>query len=139
MTSDMGRLDRAPFLTAGGRVMRSVRCESLPGIIVLLLVASARGIAGEPWRYVTPGPGEPMEHPPLQAISLSADKPDGLVESVTYRGKRRLYAQLRYGSPDSTRVAIVVDEIGPDAFDLYVDRDRNRQIEPAELVAGTGS
>src|SRR5207249_379501 len=60
-------------------------------------------------------------------------------EEVSYRGARRLYAQLRYGSPNSTRVAIVLDETGPGAFDLYVDQNRDRKIEPAELVPGTGA
>src|SRR5207302_9505949 len=87
--------------------------------------------------YVTPASGQAMEHPPFHPLALTEEKPDDLTEEVPYRGARRLYAQLRYGSPNSTRVAIVLDETGPGAFDLYVDQNRDRKIEPAELVPGT--
>ena len=117
-------------------------------LLVLLLLWASAGHAGaladeaaasQGWRYVTPAAGEPMEHPPFQPIVLTREKPADLVEEVRYRGTRRLYAQLRYGSPDSTRVTLVVDVLGPDSFDLYVDKNRNRKIEPAELVPGTGA
>jgi hypothetical protein len=105
--------------------------------------AAARGEDAGPaaarWRYVTPPSGDAMDHPPLHLVPLSEEKPADLAEAVTYRGTRRLYAQLRYGSANSTRVAVVVDETGPGAFDLYVDRNRRRAIEPGDLVPGTGA
>ena len=55
---------------------------------------------------------------------------------VKYRGARQRYAQLRYGSPSSVRVTIVLDEIGRGSADLYVDADRNRRIEAADRVPG---
>ena len=58
-----------------------------------------------------------------------------MLEKVTYRGHRRRYAQLRYGSPSSVRVTVVVDELAPAEADLYVDANRNRRIELADRVA----
>src|SRR5262245_43628525 len=80
------------------------------------------------WQYVVPKPGEPFEHPPLRALALSDQRPEDLKEEVTYRGKKRRYGQIRYGSPSSVRVAVVVDEIAPGEVDLYVDAKRSRII-----------
>ncbi len=44
--------------------------------------------------------------------------------------------RLRYGSPSSVRVTIVLDEIGRGEADLYVDANRNRRIEWPDRVAG---
>ena len=111
---------------------------SLP-MLVCPAAAEEAARAQTPWRYVTPEAGQEMEHAPFRPVLLTEERPDDLSEAVSYRGARRLYAQLRYGSPGSTRVTVVVDETGPGAFDLYVDRDRNRTIEPDELLPGAGA
>jgi hypothetical protein len=87
------------------------------------------------WRFVAPAPGDAFEHPPLRALALSREKPDDVLEKVTYRGHRRRYAQLRYGSPSSVRVTVVLDDLAPGKADLYVDANRNRRIEPTDRVA----
>ena len=87
------------------------------------------------WRFVAPAPGDAFEYPPLRALALSREKPDDVVEKVTYRGHRRRYAQLRYGSPSSVRVTVVLDDVAPGKADLYVDANRNRRIEPTDRVA----
>lgn len=87
------------------------------------------------WRFVVPAPGDAFEHPPLRALGLSREKPDDVVEKVEYRGHRRRYGQLRYGSPSSVRVTVVLDDLAPGKSDLYVDAGRNRRIEPADRVA----
>lgn len=112
---------------------------ALASDLLLFVAASAFAEDGALWRYVAPEPGEAMEHAPFLSLSLSTDKPEGLTEAVSYRGKRQLYTQLRYGALDSTRVAVVIDELGPGAFDLYLDRNRNRVIDADELAAGTGA
>jgi hypothetical protein len=94
--------------------------------------------AEDPWHFVVPAAGDPFEHPPLRALPLSDSKPEDVLEKVAYRGGRRRYAQLRYGSPGSVRVTVVLDETGPGAADLYVDADRNRRIEVGDRVAGEG-
>lgn len=88
------------------------------------------------WHYVVPKPGEPFEYPPLRALTLSASKPADAEEKVKYRGSRQRYAQLRFGSPTSVRVTIVVDEIGSNDVDLYVDTARKRTIEDRDKVTG---
>jgi hypothetical protein len=88
----------------------------------------------------TDEPGQPFDHPPLAAISLSLEKPSELMETaVIYRGTTRRYGQIRYGTSNSLRVTVVVDQRENRDFDLYVDANRNFQIEPKELVAGEGA
>jgi hypothetical protein len=110
---------------------------SLSAALLLGLCGSATG-ADEEWRYVVPPPGDPFEHPPSRAVALSAAKPADLEEAAHYRGKQRRYAQLRFGSPTSVRVMVVVDEVGPGEVDLYVDARRARKIEDRNRVAGAG-
>lgn len=76
--------------------------------------------------------------PIARSISLGPERPQDLAEHVDYRGQSRRYAQLRYGSENSRRVVIVVDQISGDDFDLYVDSDRDRRIKKHDLVQGTG-
>jgi hypothetical protein len=105
-------------------------------LINLVLFASLSQVGETSWRYVTPPPGVPHEHAPLRAMPLGALRPDDIVENVTYRGTKRRYGQLRFGSPSSVRVTIVLDEFGPGQAALYVDADRNRRIEEKDRVDG---
>lgn len=107
-------------------------------LIALRLLVTESAASGDEWRYVLPPSGDPFEHPPLRAISLSRTRPDDVKEMVRYRGARQRYAQLRFGSPGSVRVTIVLDESTTGEVDLYVDADRNRRIEEKDKVAGQG-
>src|SRR4051812_9196411 len=107
-------------------------------LVLSLLAADPSATLPPAWRFVAAPAGDPFEHPPWRAVGLGSAKPDDLVERATYRGRRRRYAQLRYGSPGSTRVTVVVDEAGPGDVDLYVDADRNRRIEARDRVDGRG-
>ena len=82
-----------------------------------------------------PAPGDPFEHPPLRALPLSDAKPADLQEKVAYRGTRRQYGRVHFGSPSSLDVAVVLDHVTATEFDLYLDADRNRVIEAKERVA----
>jgi hypothetical protein len=97
----------------------------------------------EAWRFVLTAPGDPFEHPPFRALVLSRDKPEGLIEKASYRGAHRRYAQVRFGSPGSVRVTVVLDEAGPGEVELYVDANRDRKIDARDLVtrdkSGRGS
>ena len=42
--------------------------------------------------------------------------------------------QLRFGSPGSVRVTVVLDEAGPGDADLYVDTNRDRKIDERDRV-----
>jgi hypothetical protein len=112
----------------------------LAAVTLVTLWALTRVGAADPaphdWHYVLPPAGDPFEHPPPRALALSDEKPPDVVEDVAYRGKRRRYAQLRFGSPSSVRVTVVVDEVGPGEVDLYVDARRKRRIGAADRVAG---
>jgi len=107
-------------------------------VLTLHPLAATIASAGDEWRYVLASPDDPFEHPPLRAIPLSRTRPDDVKEMVHYRGTRQRYAQLRYGSPGSVRVTIVLDELATGDLDLYVDADRNRRIEEKDKVAGEG-
>jgi hypothetical protein len=108
------------------------------GFIVLLGMAVAADAGDEPanWRYVVPPPGDPFESPPLRAIGLVTEKPEDVILKVKFRGSRQRYAQLRYGSPSSIRITVVLDEVARGTADLYVDANRNRRIEATDRVDG---
>ena len=108
----------------------------LCALISPLMLALPPAVESSAWKYVVPAPREPFAHPPLRALPLTDQRPADLEEKVTYRGKRQRYAQLRYGSPASIRVAIVVDELPSGEVDLYVDARRKRTIESADKVSG---
>ncbi len=88
------------------------------------------------WRFELPAPGDPFEHAPFRALVLSREKPEDLIENASYRGDRakRRYVQIRFGSPGSIRVTVVLDEVGAGEADLYVDADRNRKIDERDRV-----
>ena len=103
------------------------------------LFADAADSPGPGWRFVLPEQGADFEHPPLRAVLWSDSKPEDVnEEAVEYRGRKRRYAQLRFGSPNSTRIVVVLDEVSAAEGDLYVDANRDRHLTPAEKVAGAG-
>ena len=103
------------------------------------LLISVGAFADEPaWRYVAKVEADSPIRPVFRFATLSSNKPDDLREEVQYRGKEQRYAQIRYGSDDSRRVVVVVDEVSKDDFDVYVDANRNRVIEAKDKIAGAG-
>jgi len=105
---------------------------------MILAICLLSLIQGQDWHYVVPAPGADYEHAPAIALSLLARVPDGVEENVEYRGERRRYTQLRYGSPGTTRIAIAVDELADGTIDLYVDADRDRKITAKDRIEGSG-
>src|SRR5690348_4022917 len=113
--------------------------QKYAGCLVGWLLVSAVVSADEPaWRYVAKVDADSPIRPVFRFVALSSSKPDQLDSEVQYRGKVQKYAQIRYGSDDSRRVVVVVDEVGPNDFDLYVDANRNRVIEAKDKIAGAG-
>jgi hypothetical protein len=115
---------------------RFVKIAAL-GFMVSVPSSARHSFAGE-WAFILPKPDDPFEHPPLRALALSRTKPDDVKEMVRYRGARQRFAQVRYGSPGSVRITIVLDEVSADDVDLYVDADRNRRIESKDRLKGAG-
>jgi hypothetical protein len=107
-------------------------------IVAFTLTTAPPAGSSNTWCFVLPPPGDAFEHPPLRALGLVRAKPDDVVEKAAYRGTRRRYAQLRYGSPGSVRVTVVLDEGTPGVADLYVDADRNRRIDDRDRVPPSG-
>jgi hypothetical protein len=109
-------------------------------LMFLLSLVHGVGQAGDgqskpAWQFVLPAPGDPFEHPPFRALVLGREKPADVSEKVVFRGASRRYAQLRFGSPGSVRVTIVLDEVGPGDVDLFVDANRDRKIDDRDRVA----
>jgi hypothetical protein len=87
------------------------------------------------WRYVVPEPGDPLRQGTFAALALAPERPEDARIRVGFQG-RPAFGQLRYGTPDSARVLVGLDR-GAGEPRLYVDLDRDRALEPEELVAGT--
>lgn len=93
-------------------------------------------LAGD-WSYVVPPAGEALRRPPLCALPLSNERPEELRIGVALQGEWQSYGMLRYGDPDSTRVAVVLDHRSLRDFDLYVDVGRDLGIDAADRVPRT--
>ena len=90
------------------------------------------------WSYVLPPPGDPFDHAPFRAWCSPAKGP------TSWSRKQRIEAthlaaatRIRFGSPSSIRVTIVLDETPDSAVDLYVDADRNLRIEDHDRLSDT--
>lgn len=101
---------------------------------VLTLLLASVAPAGD-WSYVVPP--EEGRRPPLCALPLSNEPPEELRVQVEFTGEWQRYGMLRYGDPDSTRIAVVLDHRSLRDFDLYVDVDRDLAIDAADRVEGT--
>jgi hypothetical protein len=108
----------------------------IPWLGLALLTGNAFG--ADEWRTVVPSLGEPFDHAPPSALALRGERPEGLKETVRYRGSHRRYAHLIYGRGRTAGVAIVLDEIGPGRFDLYVDANRDNTITDKDRMKGEG-
>lgn len=113
--------------------------KTVPLLAMTLAIPLLALRAGEEsWRTVVPSPEEPFAHAPPLALALHEERPAGLKENVRYRGFQQRYAHLVYGRGRTAGVAIVLDEIGPGRFDLYVDADRDNEITSKDRVRGEG-
>ena len=67
-----------------------------------------------------------MEHPPLVSLSLGDKAPEIVKGEPKYRG-HALYGLLRYGSPNSPQVILVIDDAGGGDFELYDMRNEPQE------------
>ncbi len=119
------------------RILFAIACMTA-SCFVIIVGGCNRADKKTAMRYVVPAPGDDMEHAAFRSLPLSENKPADLKENVEYRGKERRYTEFRFGSPASTLVAVVLDEVSPGQTDVYVDADRNRVIEEKDRLAGPG-
>ena len=116
------------------------RMRRLTMLLLLLALCGPGFQPGESdapaWQFVLPDPGALDEHPPLRIVPLSETPPEDVVEMVPYQGSHPRYGQIRYGSPGSVRVTVVLDVADNGQAALYVDSNRNRRIEPRDRVEG---
>ena len=121
-------------------MLSSVHCSASAAVVIslaLLNSVSAQDSVEDSaeWAYKT---DIDRLRPIARTIGVSEDRPQDIAEEIEYRGTLRRYAQLRYGSENSRRVLIVVDELAEGGYDFYVDFDRDRSISSDELVPGEG-
>ena len=121
-------------------MVRSMFRSALTATAVLLVLLGPVGAADnkdddQKWTYLADVEGL---RPIARSIGIIEERPQDIVEEIEYRGSLRRYAQLRYGSENSRRVVIVVDELGQGRYDFYVDLDRDRHITAEELIPGEG-
>ncbi|WP_165226506.1 hypothetical protein [Aquisphaera insulae] len=104
-------------------------------VLALASCGESPAVDASRWRFVLPPAGDSFEHPPFRAIVLDRERPEDVAEKAAFRGTTRRFAQLRFGSPGSIRVTVVLDEVGPGDADLYVDANRDRKIDDRDRVA----
>lgn len=110
------------------------------GLACLLGGGTSSGLPAEvlAWKYVFDDASVQLPRPLYKTMPTSLQRPNGLKENVSFFGNQRSYIDLRYGDAGSLRVALVIDDLGSGDFHLFVDRNRDRQIEMDELVPGAG-
>jgi hypothetical protein len=86
------------------------------------------------WQYVVPPAGSAQRRPPLRAVPLATQRPEELTVGFEFAGDWQRFALIRYGDPDSNRVAVVLDHGSPTTADLYVDLNRDLYLAPEERV-----
>lgn len=77
-----------------------------------------------------------LDHAVFWPIHLSHGVPEDVRVDVEFRGGVQRFGQMFYGTPNSRRITVVVDEVDRERFDLYVDRSRSRRITKRDLVSG---
>jgi len=103
-------------------------------LLAPLLALAAQ--AAQSWRYVVPAAGDPMRVSTFTTLALADELPEDAHCRVSFRA-RPTFAQLRYGTSDSVRVLLALErDEGAGPARLFVDLDRDRELEPEELVPG---
>ena len=105
---------------------------------LLMFLVTVNYSHAEGFRYVVDQQDGTFQRPSYRPIKLSTSKPADLEVDTEYRGESQHYGEFHYGTPDSLRVAVVVDRVSAKEFDLYVDSERSRTISSDQLIDGEG-
>jgi hypothetical protein len=106
---------------------------------LVLLVHHTRADEGNSsWRYVVPESTESGFTSPALIMPLSEQRPEAIKSEPPARGGKRSYALLRYGSPSSPLMPMVLDERDGGELDLTIDLSRSGEMGDARPIAGNG-
>lgn len=92
-------------------------------------------LAADQWRYIV---GADASRPVATTLPLTDEPPEDIREEIEYHGVRQRYGEIRYGSKNSRRVTVVVDDLGEDGLAFFVDTDRDRVVTDDERLPGSG-
>ena len=119
-----------------------LRPACIPLSVVLafsLGLDQARADVGDSnWRYVVPQVDEDGPTPVVVVVPLAAERPEAIKTEPPARGDKRSYALLRYGSPSSPLLPIVLDEQSGGQFVLTIDFSRSGEMGDSTPVEGSG-
>jgi len=93
-------------------------------------------LAASPWAYVVPE-SDTFPTPPVRGNWLDSRRPEDVQLKLGAAVTNAQCVQLRYGSPDSVRVATMVVVVDGKPR-LYVDANRDRIVDEKDLIAGLG-
>src|SRR5687767_4831991 len=128
----------AALRQGAGRAMNNFRI-TLACLTLSLSAAAAAEEESGPWQYVVPGDADAGFTPPALTLSLLSEKPEAIQAAPpAVDGAQRSYALLRYGSPNSPQLPIVLDKLDGGEFTLTIDLSRSGQMADARPVAGSG-
>ncbi len=107
-------------------------------ITLVCAACNARALLAEqPWSYVVPDHPSPFGSPLARGYRLNDNQPPDVEVSVEVKAAEARFTQVRYGSLDSVRVAmLVVTGEGPPK--LYVDANRDRKLDEKDFIDGPG-
>jgi thiol-disulfide isomerase/thioredoxin len=63
-----------------------------------------------------------------EKVTLSAEKPEGVVSEPKYRSPRPLYGVLSLGTGPRVRIVLAVDEVPGEAPRIFIDRNNNGDL-----------
>ncbi|MCA9265177.1 MAG: hypothetical protein KDA60_15055 [Planctomycetales bacterium] len=120
------------------RVIREVLRHQICWWVALgLVAATAVFVCADDGGYVSKTDGQ-FSKPVYRRLELSPSPPVDLEVSLDRPSGKLQFAEWRYGSDSSTRVAIAVRTIETPAAkcELFVDADRDRRIDESERIDG---
>ena len=111
---------------------------SLHCIPIVLLGIWSLQLSADEETYQGTSFGESFELSTARLVRFLEQPPDDISTNIEFRGEKQFYGQLRYGSDDVNRVVVALDQLAddPEDFDLYVDLNRDRQLDTSEKIAG---
>lgn len=125
------------------RRVRFVRCfRCIPGLLSLLAIQALAVMAtaeptpfDEELAYTSTANTESVA---WTAITSEDRQPPDVTVGFETVSDTPQYVELRYGSPGSIRVCMLIDIMDDGSFSLYADSNRDRRIEANELIRGEG-